>query len=287
MNRLALGTAQFGAAYGVANSSGRLDMAEAAEVLTLASAGGVSTIDTAISYGASERVLGSLGMESWEVITKIATPPAEVVDCEAWFQEEVAGSLGRLGISQLEAVLFHDPEQLLGARGGSLFEGLQSCKEQGLVRKLGISIYDPCSLDWYLDRFALDIVQSPFSLLDRRLETEGWVAVLNERGIEVHVRSVFLQGVLLMSPEERNRSFGAWQRLWEQLDGWIEDTGSGPLEACLGHVVATKGIDKVIVGVDSSDQMEEILSAFGSEPTVAPDDIQTDDLDLIDPRQWQ
>ena len=286
INRLAIGTAQFGSDYGITNRSVSASDADAAEVLRVARAGGVTTIDTAIAYGDSERLLGGLGMASWDVITKVGMPPPDVSDLSDWFCGQLTASLNRLGIDQLETVLFHDPEQLFGVRGGALFEGLLRCKEKGLVRKLGISIYEPSALGRYLEQFALDVVQSPFNLLDRRLASEGWLSRLKQRGIEVHVRSVFLQGVLLMDPEARRFRFGAWTPVWDQFDDWIQSTGNSRLEACLSYVAAIEGIDKLVIGVDSSEQMEQVLEAFGSKPPVAPESLQTDDLEVIDPRRW-
>src|SRR5271167_2311596 len=212
-SRLSIGTAQFGSAYGVANQTGKVSHDSACEILTRGWAAGIRTIDTAIAYGDSESRLGGIGIENWRVISKIPSIPRDCSDVDAWVLQSIAGSLARLRIARLYGVLLHDPRQLRDGNGSAIFAALLAAKRNGLVEKIGVSIYDPEELSGITARFTLDLVQAPFSLIDRRLLSSGWLKRLNVAGIEVHARSIFLQGLLLMKTADRPAKFSRWNQL--------------------------------------------------------------------------
>jgi aryl-alcohol dehydrogenase-like predicted oxidoreductase len=119
----------------------------------------------------------------------------------------------------------HRPAQLLSTKGPAIYTALQVLKDKQFVQKIGISIYQPLELAqvWSIGKF--DLVQAPLSVLDRRLLTSGWLDRLNELGVEVHARSVFLQGLLLMKDNERPSKFERWSGLWSNYSKWVESTG--------------------------------------------------------------
>lgn len=284
--KLALGTVQFGLDYGIANQCGQVSQDEAGAILGHAKAQGIATLDTAINYGNSEQRLGEIGVAGWQVISKLPALPDQCRDVEAWVRGEVQASLERLRITSLRGLLLHRPEQLLGEHGEKIYQALRALKQQGLVEKTGVSIYDPAELDSLTQRFQLDIVQAPFNILDRRLITSGWLDRLAGMGIELHARSVFLQGLLLMSAAKRPSKFNRWQSVWQRWEQWLAETGLTPLQACLRDALAQTGIARVLVGVDSLAQLEEILlAAEGSLPEL-PETLRCNDIDLINPARW-
>lgn len=284
--KLALGTVQFGLEYGIANRQGRVSLREAQDIVGRARAGGMDTLDTAIGYGDSEQRLGEIGVGDWRVVSKLPAVPQYCRDIAQWVASEVAGSLQRLGAGRLYGLLLHRPQQLLEQGGDELYRALQQMKQAGLVQKTGVSIYEPAELDALTSRFDLDLVQAPFNLLDRRLIESGWMERLAQRGTELHVRSVFLQGLLLMKPGERPAKFGRWSALWREYDAWLERTQLTPAQACLRYALSFPGIARVIVGVDSVAQLEEILrSAEGVMPPV-PAGLHCTDADLVNPARW-
>lgn len=238
MNRLALGTVQFGLPYGVANQQGQVSLEEARAILEHAQAAGLDTLDTAIAYGNCEERLGEIGVSQWQVISKLPAIPEGCIDVAAWTRECVAASLRRLGIDQLRGLLLHRPEQLLAPQGDALYFALTHLKNDGLVQKIGVSIYGSEELNALNAKFRFDIVQAPLNLFDRRLIDSGWLARLSQQGTEVHVRSVFLQGLLLMQPAGRPEKFNRWQPLWDRWQQWLADTKLTPLQACLRPVLA-------------------------------------------------
>ena len=286
-NRLALGTAQFGLPYGIANQSGQVSRDEAAAILDHAWAAGLDTLDTAIAYGESEQRLGEMGVVKWQVISKLPAIPESCANVSTWVQESVLGSLGRLRIPRLHGLLLHRPQQLLGPQGDTLYRALVEIKDQGKVEKIGVSIYSPDELEALWPHYQLDLVQAPFNIMDRRLATSGWLARLHQAGIEVHIRSVFLQGLLLMGPQRRPTYFNRWQPLWDQWHRWLTDQALAPLQACLSFAISQPEINRVVVGVDSLKHLQEIVAASNTIGAITfPNTLENETLALIDPSEW-
>lgn len=284
--KLALGTVQFGLDYGVANTSGRIASEDALSILQLARATGMDTLDTAIAYGDSEGVLGQLGVQPWKVVSKLPEVPEGCADVSQWARQQIQGSLTRLGISQLHGVLLHRPIQLLEKIGPVLFEALQGLKTDGLVRKTGVSVYGPTELDAVFEKYQFDLIQAPFNILDRRLIESGWAGRLKAAGVEVHTRSTFLQGLLLMSEEQRPSKFSRWQSVWQEWKRWLTDDGLSPLQACLQYSVTQENIDRVVVGVDTPAQLKEIIQAADGKLSSLPTFSPLQDDRLVNPATW-
>ncbi|TRO12864.1 aldo/keto reductase [Ectopseudomonas mendocina] len=286
MSRLALGTVQFGLSYGVANQSGQVSPEEVGLILDAARNSGVRTLDTATAYGESEKVLGQQDLRGFAVVTKLPEIPADCVDVSAWVEAQLHTSLVRLGLSAVDGLLLHRPAQLLGAHGAALFAALQAQREQGLVRRIGVSVYSPEELDTLCQRYHFDLIQAPFNVLDKRLEQSGWLDRLQREGTDLHVRSVFMQGLLLMPSEERPAKFARWQPLWALWQRWLAESGQSPLQACLRHALAVPQIERVVVGVDSLAQWQAILQSAAGPCPVVPSELQCADIELLNPSLW-
>lgn len=286
--KIALGTVQFGLKYGVANQAGRIPFEEVKKILQQAAAQGIDTLDTAIAYGDSESILGQAGVASWNIVTKLAAVPEDCADVARWVEVQMEGSLRRLGVSQVHGVLLHRPAQLLCKQlGNQLFKALENLKAEGVTRKIGVSIYGPEELEALWPKFQLDLVQAPYNVVDRRLASSGWLARMHQAGTEVHVRSVFLQGLLLMSAESRRTNFGDWQNLWSKWDGWLMVEKLTALRACLIFALSRPEIDHVIVGADSVNHLNEILSVTGTDSIDFPNYLESRDSRLTNPSKWK
>lgn len=273
--------------YGIANRSGQVAQEEAAAVLALARRAGIHTLDTAIAYRDSETRLGAAGVVGWKVVTKLPPIPEECPDVAAWVDGMVAGSLRRLGVATLYGLLLHRSQDLTGPAGETLYAQMSALKAAGSVQKIGVSIYDPQEIESLSGRFAIDLVQTPFSVFDRRIQRSGWLARLRRTGTEVHARSVFLQGLLLMAASDRAARFAPWQHLWATWDEWLAAQKLTPLQACLAFALAQQDIDGVVVGVDSSRQLRELLAVDTATSSMTPPDaLVCDDPDLINPSRW-
>lgn len=286
VNRLALGTAQFGLNYGIANRQGQVGLVECRAILDLARENGIDLLDTAIAYGQSEASLGSVGVNGWRVVTKLPSHPEACTDVAAWVREQVNASAARLGVSRLYGLLLHRPAQLLRESGQVLYAALCRLKSENVVEKIGISIYSADELEKLCANYVFDLIQAPFNVLDRRLINTGWLARLHSQGVEIHVRSIFLQGLLLMPPETRPQAFARWQPIWQNWDSWLEEHQLTPLQACLHYALSFSEIAQVVVGVDSSTQLKQIIKDAGGCFPPLPEAFRTNDTDLLDPARW-
>lgn len=285
--RVALGTVQFGLAYGVANQQGQVSPEEVGRILAAAKIKGLRTLDTAIAYGTSEQTLGRCGVEDWQIITKLPPIPAECHDVQAWIKAEVLGSLQRLNVAAVHALLLHRPDQLFGGQGAELLSALVEVQAQGFANRIGVSIYAPEELERLLALHPFGLVQAPLNILDRRMIETGWARRLREQGVELHTRSAFLQGLLLMSAAQRPAKFSRWQPLWHVWDQWLAASGLSPIQACLRYCLSFIEIDRVVVGVDSQAQLEEITSALNGKLGDLPVWPSAPDLELINPAHWK
>lgn len=286
-DKLALGTVQFGLPYGISNRTGQTTGAEASAILALARSAGIQTLDTAIAYGSSEVCLGELNVSGWQVITKLPEMPMN--GCETvsgWVSNQLDGSLKRLGLASVHGLLLHRPAQLNRPGGAALYRALLEEREKGRVAKIGISIYGPDELDQLPTSMRLDIVQAPLNIFDQRMVTSGWISRLQDAHCELHVRSIFLQGLLLMQAEARPAYFSRWSALWERWESWLRMVGLTPLQACLRYALNTPGIAKVVLGVDNTAHLANILAAAEGETPMPPPSLGIEDIQLLNPAHW-
>lgn len=283
--KIALGTVQFGLKYGVANTKGRVSEDTAQDILDLARELGVDTLDTAAAYGASEEVLGRAGVDRFKVISKLPPSSSHPENPAGWVKRCLDESLNNLGAQSLYGLLLHRPLDLLKEHGLELFDALMDIKRQGLVEKIGISVYGPDDLD-KLSAFEFDLVQAPMNILDRRLKNSGWLEKLSKQGTEVHIRSSFLQGLLLMPKAQRPEYFQPWRNLLSEYDAWVAGQQITSLQACLGYLNSHPEINKIVVGVDTPEQLQEIVLAANAPIPTIPENIQTNDPNLINPGLW-
>jgi hypothetical protein len=255
-------------------------------MLQLAGANGIDTLDTAIAYGESETCLGEVGSQGFKLVTKLPAVPVGCFDISDWVQEQVAASLSRLGVNAVYGLLLHHPQQLLETGGEVIYQVLQELKKNGQVQKVGVSVYAPGELEALIPRYRFDLVQAPFNLVDRRLLTSGWLQRLKDEGVEIHTRSAFLQGLLLMPQSTIPKEFEVWSELWRTWHEWLEQSELTPLQACLRYALSFSQISKVIVGVDNLAQLKAILVAAAGPLPQIPDALSTSDLALINPVNW-
>lgn len=283
-SRLALGTVQFGLAYGIANQGGQVTRGDAAAILAAARTGGLDTLDTAIAYGDSEDCLGAVGVTDWRVVSKLPPLPDDCAEVASWVTTQLDGSLRRLGVERLYGMLLHNSRQLLGPTGIELARALRKARDNGQVERIGVSIYSPDDLAAVYPVLQPDLIQAPLNLVDRRLVDSGWLSRLADDGVEVHTRSCFLQGLLLM-PKVPAR-FAPWQALWARWQQWLAAHPGQAAAACLAYPLSYPEVARVVVGVDSLAQLTELLVA--EKTSVADDlpDLRSDDEQLINPSKW-
>lgn len=265
-------------------------MAEVRNILAYGRNFGLDTLDTAIAYGDSESCLGVAGVEDWQVVTKLPQLPADVIDVSAWVESAVRGSLERLRLSHLSAVLLHRSADVIGPHAQVYQHALSRIKQTGLCQAVGVSIYAPDELAalWrHPTGWRPDLVQAPFNVLDRRLQSSGWMQTLQKAGVRLHTRSAFLQGLLLMPAHRRPAWFAPWAPMLDAWHAWCAEQGISPLQAAIQFVCGQNEVERVVLGVDSAPQLEEILGCLQSPAPLVPAEYGSEDVNLIDPSRWK
>jgi hypothetical protein len=246
----------------------------------------IHTLDTASTYGDSELVLGKIGVSDFDVITKLPSLGSAASDCYEIYKKSIEGSLKDLKMSRIDTVLLHRPEELISSYGVTIYNALHKLKDEGLVDRIGISIYSPELLDNIYPKYFFDVIQAPLNIFDRRIISSGWLGRLSEMGVSVIARSVFLQGILLSQVNDLPPYFSKWRPLFMQWIEFYQENGLSALEASLQFIVQVPEIDKIIVGVESEHQLTEIVRAINNPVIIEYNDLETDDLGLISPVHW-
>ncbi len=284
---MVLGTAQLGLPYGISNTTGKIKFSAAEALIKCARESKIGTLDTAQAYGDSETVLGEIGVEDFDVVTKISAPPAGAKDLTGWLEKQLERSLVALKRDHVSGVLIHDPWNIEYAQKSQLCRDIERLKESGVVRKVGVSIYDPESVPHIFDFFIPDIIQAPFNLVDRRMLCTGALEFLWNSGVEIQARSVFLQGLLLLSREEIPEKFERWAHLWDRWHRYLDEHEADPITLCLSLYRDYKEVAGILVGVQSAEQLRQILNKLEETYSVEdrPSISCTDDM-LVNPMNW-
>ena len=274
-SKLILGTVQFGCQYGI-NSAGRPSEAAVAEILSAAAASGITTLDTSSAYGNAEQVLGSCDAagRGFRIVSKYP-------QCSGPVSETFRESLSRLGVSSMYGYMLHHFKLYRSNPG--IWEEFRALRSQGLITKAGFSLYSPEELETLIDDGVdFDIVQIPRNIFDRRFDP--WLPVLRERGVEVHVRSTFLQGLFFKDRDSLPEKLVPLRKYLLQLDGYSERSGLGTAQLALNFNLRHPDISGVLIGVDNAAQlMANVEAAEGTDIDI---DINVAEQDLLSPVNW-
>jgi aryl-alcohol dehydrogenase-like predicted oxidoreductase len=284
--KLALGTVQFGVSYGISNKSGVPSFGEVERIIQHARSSGISLLDTAAAYGTSEAILGEVGVKSFQVTTKLRPLPSDYVSAREWVHTQVSESLKRLQVESIYSVLLHQPDQLLTTAGREIFEALNELKKLGIIHRIGISIYNPSQLESIVSIFPLDLVQTPLNIFDRRIADSGWLSRLSNQGVEIHARSIFLQGLLIMAPEEIPIRVRKWAPILGEWHAWLRKQQLCAKALCLGFARSFPEVHKIIVGVQSLCQLNELVNLMDLPIPDKVPRIDVTDHDIINPSLW-
>ena len=289
MSKLGLGTVQFGTDYGLNSLDGQVRPQEVKKILNYARSKQIVLLDTAPAYGNSEEILGGINNSEFQVVTKTRHfDTLKITNDEvSLLNQDFNNSLKKLNQIKIYGLLIHNADDLLKPGGEKILDLLQKFKQTNKLMKVGVSVYDHIKLHSILDNFDIDMVQLPFNIIDRRMLDSGMLASLYKKGIEVHARSVFLQGLLLMSAKLMPSKFNRWNNLWKLWHEWLHDNRISPVEASVRYAISFSEISKVLVGVDSVNQLKEIYKASSGTLPKIPDELHTTDADLLNPSNWE
>jgi Predicted oxidoreductases (related to aryl-alcohol dehydrogenases) len=288
VEKIALGTAQFGFDYGIANPKGRLSQEEVFSVLKTALANNINTLDTAYSYGASENVIGEYIAENhcdFRIISKL--PDMSGKNTRS-INDLFTETLKRLGKKDIYACLVHSFKN--SGSDKEIWEKLGSFKREGLVKKIGVSLYNPEELEYLLDSgIEFDLVQLPYNIFDQRFVE--YLPVLAGRKISVYARSVFLQGLFFLPLSRIEKDFNTATGFIKKLNG-ISQKYQIPVPAlCLCFVILDPFVTNVVIGIDSSDQLRSNISFLLHADSVNKiydelKDLKMEDEKILLPYNW-
>ena len=280
MSRLALGTVQFGLDYGISNASGQVPIEETRKILELAKEHGIDTLDTASGYGNSERILGEIGINDFQIVTKTTSLQLGVDNVLQMFHR----SLSDLNTPGVNGLLIHNIEEVKDKQFDTLYKELDKLKQDKLINKIGFSTYTPDQVDFLLNNFDFDLIQVPFNAFDTRLIDGGQLQALKNKQIEIHARSVFLQG-LLLDFKHLSGYFSKWTNQFNSYQEIVQDSGLSLLEYALNFALNTQEIDKVLVGVHSEKQLKEIIQSVKEQDNLNAHPVN--DINLLNPSNWE
>jgi aryl-alcohol dehydrogenase-like predicted oxidoreductase len=279
--RLALGTVQFGVAYGIAGPGQVVPPDEARRVLRRAAEMGIGVLDTAAAYGNIEERLGQLAGDALvSIVSKVPAVPRDLQGARlaAWVEGSIMRSAERLG-TRLKAVMFHRAEDLVEDGADDVWRGaLSAARALGL--KLGVSCYGPEALARVVERFPVTLAQLPGNAFDQRL------VGATPDGVEIHLRSAFLQGLLLMPESAACGRLPAAAASIHRWHAWCRDHELAPITAALGMVKGMEDVSYCVIGVDDCSQLEAIAEAWATALPLAAPELAVTDPHVIDPRRW-
>ena len=285
-NKIILGSANFDQIYGIKKNF--IKKSEIKKLFDLALKNKIKTIDTSPLYNKSEKIIGLLNNNRFKIISKIPKPPKNIKreNIKKWLKQNVMISLKNLKIKKFECLLLHNANSLLCKNGDEIYKGIRNMKINGFTSKIGVSIYDFNVLDKILKKFKFNLIQAPFNILDQRLVEKGWLKKLKKRKIEVHARSIFLQGILLLKHNQLPKKLIKLSKKLMIWENWLKKNKFNSLQVCLSFVLNQRQLDGIVVGYNNTNQLNQILKLKQIKNNFSLPNLNIKDKKLIDPREW-
>jgi len=285
-NKIILGSANFDQIYGIKKNF--IKKSEIKKLFDLALKNKIKTIDTSPLYNKSEKIIGLLNNNRFKIISKIPKPPKNIKreNIKKWLKQNVMISLKNLKIKKFECLLLHNANSLLCKNGDEIYKGIRNMKINGFTSKIGVSIYDFNVLDKILKKFKFNLIQAPFNILDQRLVEKGWLKKLKKRKIEVHARSIFLQGILLLKHNQLPKKLIKLSKKLVMWENWLKKNKFSSLQVCLSFVLNQRQLDGIVVGYNNTNQLNQILKLKQIKNNFSLPNLNIKDKKLIDPREW-
>lgn len=306
--QMSLGTVQLGMAYGITNKQGQPSAQAAQNILDAAYNGGVRMFDTAAAYGAAERLIGEFyrqgNPDELTLVSKLPpragindyAPTTEAINHAV--EAAVLRSCYALRMPKLDYYLLHRWQDYT-LFDGAVWRALKEQKAIGLIARLGVSVYSVEEALQALEDPAIEFIQLPHNLLDRRWQQAGFAEAVAARQqkapVVIQTRSAFLQGLLVNEattpPEIRGFEHAC---LLQQMDVIVQDCKrSSRQDVCLAYLRAQQWVDSIVLGVETLAQLHENMVLFAAPPLTAEQCRLVEERfaevpsDLLNPSTWQ
>lgn len=282
--RIILGTVQLGIPYGINNLKGKPDQQQADQILQHAQASGIELLDSADAYGDSLSVISSF-MKSADSSFKIIS---KFVGDQAKLEDKVKRTLDEINCNSLYAYLYH---RFSDYSSGIYKQQVHLLKERGKIERIGVSLYNLDELRTAIKDPSIDLIQLPLNIFDLEDQKRDLLEEAKTVGKEIHIRSVFLQGLFFKDPQTLTGNLVAMQQPLFQIQNLIQYYNLDMRTLCLSFALSQNYVDRVIIGVDSKEQLIENLKSVRSE---FPKDllkeikkIKIPDRSLLNPSSWK
>jgi aryl-alcohol dehydrogenase-like predicted oxidoreductase len=292
VTQLGIGTVQFGMGYSIASGGTQVELAEIRRIFAAANELEIRLIDTAHAYGDAEARIGNCRPTGaqFRIVTKTAPLKAlrGTVDGARLAASSFAQSLARLGVERVAGLLVHHADDLIAPGGEYLWEALVRLREVGQAASVGVSVYNARQIDAILDRFDIDLIQLPINVFNQRLAREGYLTRLKEKGIEIHARSAFLQGLLLMNSDAVPAYLAPVQPILAEWRRTIAACGLSPVQGAFAYLRSVQSLDAVVLGIASETQLRENDADWRSANAIDVDfaAFAIDDEKIVNPGLW-
>lgn len=272
--KVVLGTVQFGCQYGI-NSAGRPNQQAVCDILKEAQNSGISTLDTSSAYGNAEVILGECGTDGFRVVSKFPKGNVSVKD-------RFNLSLQYLNKTKLFGYLMHHFD--VYRENSAIWDEFKRLRDERKVEKIGFSLYLPEELELLLNnKVDFTILQLPYNLFDRKFEP--YLEELHKQGVEIHVRSTFLQGLFFKDRSTLPEKLLPMRKYLEELDKYAGTTGLSIAEIALNYNLHNPNIDGVLIGVDNVEQLQANIASIKD---IQIDlDIDVKEKELLNPVNWK
>ena len=255
--KLILGSANFGTSYGISNTLKKISSNETKKILTIAKKNKISLIDTAANYKNSEKIIGNHKISyEFDIITKLPKIGKNIHLIEKFIFQ----SLKRLKKKQLYAVLIHSIDDLNSKNINKIFLELKKLKIKKIIKKIGVSVYSERNLEFIIKNHNIDIVQFPASIFDLRFLKKNFLLNLKKKKIKIFIRSIFLQGVIFLSTLVIKKKFKNYSKKIIKFKHDLNQDTDKMINYCLSFIKHFKHIDGIIVGINSSNHLLQILN---------------------------
>lgn len=284
-NKFVLGTANFNMKYGLNNTKSFFKRSTILKVLKIIKKKNFLYLDTARDYNNTEKILGSFNLKNFKIITKIKNIRTKKNICDD-LENNILKSINNLNIKKLYGLLLHSPLDLKKPHGKKIYKVLLSLKKKGFVKKIGYSINSPGDLNTIYKKFKPDLIQTPLNIFDQRIIQSGWLKRMRKDKIEIHARSIFLQGLLLRKKKDIPKRFIKFKNDFNKWYIWLNKNNCSALSACLNFVFSKKEIGKIVFGIDNIKQLNDILN-IEIKNYNSFSNLKSNNINLINPSRWK
>lgn len=283
------GTAQFSGRYGITNKTGVLLKKEISKILKYLKKKKIYHLDTSIDYKSADQKINSIKFKKWKITTKLNPIIIQDLNSHQEIQNKIKNMLDlhkkKLGVNNIHCLLLRNEKYLMKKNSKNLIIALKNLKKSNYFQKFGYSIYSFKNLKKLFNIFHPDVIQCPFSIFDRRLIDDANYTFLEKNKVEVHVRSIFLQGLLLSDFKDLPKKFKGWSNHFKKWDQWARNSGYSKLDICVNYPNSIPLIKRIVFGVENLNQLKQILNVK-KKKLIYPNYLKINDKKLIDPSKW-